>query len=195
MFDLSEVLISGLFGVEKELSPILGLPSAEILSQLGGQRLRRLCRGELTEEEYLDDIRKSEGWPTSNEQLQAAIRRNFHNIVEGMVGLAQELSLTYELVLFSDHAREWIDYIQTIHPFMSLFGIRVYSFETGFLKDEPSCFPSALATIGATPDKCVFIDDSYENVAQAQNAGIHGIQFVECPELRIELSIRGMLND
>jgi len=46
LFDLSEVLIAGLRGVEKVLAPRLELPEDEILRKLGGSaeaRPRRAC--------------------------------------------------------------------------------------------------------------------------------------------------------
>ncbi|MGD9202251.1 MAG: hypothetical protein PVI26_11850 [Chitinispirillia bacterium] len=37
MFDLSEVLICGLIGIEKDLSQILNIPKDTILPQFGGK--------------------------------------------------------------------------------------------------------------------------------------------------------------
>jgi hypothetical protein len=56
IFDLSEVLIAGLLGVEHILSPRLSLPPETILAALGGGSLRELCRGLITEEEYLAGV-------------------------------------------------------------------------------------------------------------------------------------------
>lgn len=54
--DLSEVLVSGLYGIEVELQPILGIPQDEILSCFGGKQLTTLFVGRITEDEYLSEI-------------------------------------------------------------------------------------------------------------------------------------------
>jgi FMN phosphatase YigB (HAD superfamily) len=177
MFDLSEVLIRGLLGVEQDLAPIIGQPEKDILAVLGGARLRQLCRGQITEQQYLTTIRENEKWPISSAELQGLIRKNFHHEVDQMPALIELLSPRYDLILVSDHAREWIGYIEQIHPFLQLFKQRIYSFETGRLKTEASCFQAILAALAITGTQSVFIDDNPHNVEQARLAGIHGILF------------------
>lgn len=177
MFDLSDVLICGLIGIDKELCPVLGQSRETILSRFGGDRLQGLCRGELSEDNYLSHLLESAGWSVPLDDLKRAIRRNFHHQVEGMVPLVQRLSGKYPLVLVSDHAREWIEYIERIHPFLALFQRRIYSFETGMLKSDTACFPRVLAMLQRRGEECVFTDDTAGNVDQARAAGIHGILF------------------
>ncbi|MBM3179841.1 MAG: hypothetical protein FJZ86_05750 [Chloroflexi bacterium] len=56
IFDLSEVLIAGLLGAEKTLSPRPSLPPETILAALGGNLLDKIYRGEITEKQYLARI-------------------------------------------------------------------------------------------------------------------------------------------
>jgi hypothetical protein len=117
IFDLSEVLIAGLVGVEKVLSRELRVPEDSIWPGLGGRLFYDLLVGNIPEEAYLNGIIRRERWAISTARPKAVIRRNFHNKVEGMLPIVAELSSRYELTLLSDHAREWVAYIgYTEHP-------------------------------------------------------------------------------
>jgi len=192
MFDLSEVLIRGLVGIEGELSHLLGQPEETILPKLGGNRLRTLFGGSLTAGEYLRQIIESEKWDVHRDDIKALIRQNFHHEVDGMISLVESLSQRYPLVLVSDHAREWIDYIEHVHGFMSLFRNKVYSFQTGRTKDEPDCFPALLSSLGLSGGDCVFTDDNPRNVEQARRTGIHAVPYHDRASLVHELGSIGI---
>jgi hypothetical protein len=106
IFDLSEVLIAGLRGIEKPLSQELSLPQDEILPCFAGRLMEELCLGDISEETYLNKIIAREGWEIEPARLKAVIRRNFHREVDGTLPILTELASRYELVLHSDHARE-----------------------------------------------------------------------------------------
>ena len=193
MFDLSEVLISGLFGLEKELSGLVGQSEESLLAPFGGENLVSLCRGEMSEDDYLAQILECEGWSTSIEDLKVVIRGNFHRQMEGMVSLVEGLSSRYTVVLVSDHAREWVEYIEGAHPFMRVFDRKVYSFYTGKTKSDPSCFPDLLSLLERKGGECVFVDDMASNVENARLAGIHGIVFQGREALEAEFSSLGIM--
>lgn len=192
VFDLSEVLIAGLVGVEGELAGRMGLNSKECLGKFGGEKLRELCRGRMTEEEYLRGaLMGCEG--VSAEEVKGAIRRNFHRKVEGMEGLVEELARTHELVLLSDHGREWVDYIRSVHGFVGRFASVHFSFDMGRTKGEVGTFVELLGRIGREGEECVFVDDNTGNVGRAREAGMRGIVFVGEGELRRELRGLGVI--
>ena len=92
MFDLSEVLISGLVGFEEELAAMVGVPAESLLTAFRIRDVHRVCRGEMTEDEYLGGVLGSEGWDVSLEDLKRVIRGNFHREEDGMIALAEDLS-------------------------------------------------------------------------------------------------------
>jgi FMN phosphatase YigB (HAD superfamily) len=57
------------------------------------------------------------------------------------------LASRYPLALISDHAREWIAYIKTIHSFMTAFQHTFFSFEHKSLKSDPQTFHMVLDSI------------------------------------------------
>jgi HAD superfamily hydrolase (TIGR01509 family) len=188
LFDLSETIIAGLVGIEKLLSIRLGIDEGCILPAFGGELLGRLCRGELTEDQYLEQILARQGWEIPIEELKQVIRRNFHTPVPGMWGLLSRLSARYELALLSDHAREWVAYIQDVHPSLAIFQEQFYSFELGQLKNEPSTFERVLAALGCSAAECLFVDDNPANLAAAECVGLFGIRFAGSERLEMELA-------
>jgi len=65
IFDLSEVLIRGLVGIDDKLCELLGMQCDNLLNKFGGEYLRALCKNEITEEKYLKSIIAKEKWNCS----------------------------------------------------------------------------------------------------------------------------------
>jgi FMN phosphatase YigB (HAD superfamily) len=190
IFDLSEVLIAGLVGVEKVLSFELSVPEDEILPCFSGGWLDRLFIGSISEDTYLRQIIAQEGWHTDVAKLKAVIRRNFHHQVEGMIDILMGLTGSHSLILLSDHAREWVAYIRSIHPFLRVFKQAFFSYNLRSLKRDPATFSLVLDAMSVSPDKCLFIDDNPENVLVAESVGIPCIRFVNAEQLAAELDGR-----
>lgn len=193
IFDLSEVLIAGLVGVEQELSPLLSVPEEQILSYFSGGLFYDLLLGEVPEEVYLEDVIARAGWSIGVAKLKAAIRRNFHSEVDGAVGLLRRLAAVRDIVLLSDHAAEWIAYIRSIHSFFDLFKRTFFSFDLKSMKNEPETFRRVLDALSILPTECLFVDDNAENVAVAQSVGIPSLRFVNTELLAAELAHRRVL--
>ncbi|HSB01196.1 MAG TPA: HAD-IA family hydrolase [Anaerolineales bacterium] len=187
IFDLSEVLIPGLIGVEKSLSALVHLPENEILKCFEGNLLQEICRGEITEDAYLQGILALQRWDIPAEILKKNIRENFHPEVEGTRSILLHLAKKYEVVLLSDHAREWITYIKSVHPFLSEFKQTFFSYELGKTKKDPKTFEEVLEKMSCKASECWLIDDSAENIAIAASVGVNGIQFRNARQLQEQL--------
>lgn len=177
IFDLSEVLISGLIGIEKQLAPLVNLSEDKFLKGLRTESFKALMKGKISEDEYLGDVFVRNEWKADKQIFKAIIRKNFHNEVEGMIGLIEELNKSYRLILLSDHAKEWIEYIDKIHPFLNLFDKKYYSFQSGEIKREKRIFELLLRENSLSSVECIFIDDSPANIKVANEAGLQTIQF------------------
>jgi len=188
IFDLSEVLIAGLLGVEEALSPRLSLPPEAVLAAFGGDVLDEICRGEITEGQYLARILAREGWDIPEGELKQIIRLNFHRRIPGMDEILGGLATQCEVFLLSDHAREWAEYIQAKHSFLQIFKMRLFSFELRQVKKEPSTFTKVLHIIQRKPEDCLLIDDSPTNIASAASVGIKGIRFENAAQLSMNLN-------
>ena len=184
IFDLSEVLISGLIGIEKKLAPAVNLSEGDFLKSLRTDSFKELMKGKISEDEYLEDIFKKNNWKADKESDRKVIRKNFHNEVEGMIKLIEELNKKYKLVLLSDHAVEWIDYVDKIHPFLNLFDKKYYSFQSGEIKREKFAFELLLKENNLQASECLFIDDSKTNIKVAEEVGFYVLLFKGIEQLK-----------
>jgi FMN phosphatase YigB (HAD superfamily) len=187
IFDLSEVLIAGLVGIEKELSRQLLVPEEEILPCFAVSSRDELFLGDISEDTYLNQIISSEGWELDIARLKTVIRDNFHHEVDGSLSILMDLAARYELVLLSDHAREWVSYIESIHLFLQVFRRTFFSYDLKRLKKDPETFSEVLDAMAISPHNCLFIDDNAGNIHAAESVGIPGIRFVNAGQLAAEL--------
>jgi HAD superfamily hydrolase (TIGR01509 family) len=193
IFDLSEVLIAGLFGAEKGLAARLGLPEKRVAQELWIPWATSLFEGRLTEHEYLQEVIRRGGWQgISPEEVGAYLRQNFCQRVTGMEDLLRNLSRRYELALLSDHAREWVEFIHQQHPFLDRFSHQFFSYELRHTKRERITFLTVLHKLGRQASECVFIDDLEHNVAVAASVGIRSVQFKDASQLAGELRSLGV---
>jgi FMN phosphatase YigB (HAD superfamily) len=192
IFDLSEVLIAGLFGIEIPLAGRLRVPSSTILPAFGGDLLQELCCAQLSEDEYLERVINRQGWSISPEHLKPIIRRNFRRTVPGMQRVLDRLKPCYELVLLSDHALEWMAYIQMAHSFFEKFGALFFSYELGQTKSDPRTFARVLDELGRKAGQCLFVDDSERNVAVARSVGLPSVRFLDSAQLVRQLCRMGL---
>jgi FMN phosphatase YigB (HAD superfamily) len=187
ILDLSEVLIAGLLGTEKALARELSMPAQQILPCFEGRAFEKLLVGSISEDAYLSHVIAKGRWPIEVAALKGVIRRNFHDTVAGTIDILMELACDYELALLSDHAREWISYIRTVHPFLSVFRHTFFSFNLKGTKRDPSTFARVLDAISIPAGRCLFIDDSPMNICVAESVGIPSIHFVDATQLAVEL--------
>lgn len=195
IFDLSEVLVAGLQGVEKSLSRQLNISEDTILHAFDNNDLQILFRNEISEEEYLARLISKHKWSISIELLKTEIRRNFRNKVHGMEPiLSSLLAENYNLVLLSDHVEEWVEYILPIHSFVEeFFPNKFFSFEIGRTKSEKSTYEWVLGQLNKQSYECIFIDDKPKNILLAKSIGIKGIIFTNAQDLTQVIETMGLL--
>lgn len=80
--------------------------------------------------------------------------------------------------------RPWIEEKWRLGP---AFDDIVVSAEVGLAKPDPAIYQLALERLGVDPAESVFVDDFEENVATAQELGMHAIQFRDHDQALIEL--------
>src|SRR5262245_8751601 len=144
LFDMAEVLVIGLGGVEHPIGAYCNVPSETVLPALAGPwfsemaagrtadvplppevLVRRdwfydLMCGRIDEETYWAEVIRREGWRAEIADLKRIMREHFHEPIAGMPDLLARLAPEYNLALLSDHAREWIDYIEDFHSWLHI---------------------------------------------------------------------------
>lgn len=193
IFDLSEVLISGLLGVEKVLCTRLNLTEDYIVRCLCGEHFDKYMMGQMDEDKYLQEIIRRQNWTIEPGEFKEIIRKNFHTEVDGTLHILQRLSEKYRLILLSDHSKEWIEYITGVHSFFSHFERVFYSYELGMTKKNPEIFRHLLETMSLKGEECFFIDDHERNIKNALLSGIRGVTFTDSVKLEEDLIKAGIL--
>ena len=199
IFDLSEVIISGYRGIEEVVlesqygtvgNQKLLENEADLDSMRENETFLNLLRGKLTEEEYLNYVLRNKNWNVSIEQLKTAIRSNLNKPVPGTMEIVKELKAkgNYQLILLSDHTREWMEYIEENNKDLKIFDKKIFSYDIGAVKSDEQTFKTVLEKAAIVADETLFIDDYEKNVENAEAVGIHGIVFKNADQLRKILS-------
>ena len=192
IFDLSEVIISGYHGTEKIIERQYAIPEEEFKKQklFKYEYFLDLMRGDLSEEEYLEELLQGTNWNLSLEQLKIAIRQNLNQPIPGTMEIVKQLKAEgkYQLILLSDHAREWMEYIEEKNKDLKMFDKKIFSYDIGAVKSDKQTFKTVLEQTGIVADETLFIDDYEKNVKNAEAVGIHGIVFENADQLRKTLS-------
>ncbi len=75
------------------------------------------------------------------------------------------------------NAWDWMPRRHAPHINASVFDVIVYSQEIQLAKPAPASFHSVLDQLGVRPQEAIFVDDFAENIAAANDLGLHGVLF------------------
>jgi len=190
IFDMSEVIISGYFGVEYYIEQNYNIPAEEFLKRKEVDTLDFFLdtmRGKHTEDEYCSYLLEGTNWNISIDELKKVIRRNLNIPVPGVMQIIKELKNKYKLILLSDYVKEWKEWLFERNFELSIFDYMYFSYEHKKLKSDEGTFQFIMNTLNLNPEETIFIDDLEQNVANAQKSGINGIVFKNANQLRDEL--------
>ena len=99
----------------------------------------------------------------------------------------------YPIYGLSNWSAETFPYARERFNFFELFDDMVISGAVGFVKPEPEIFQILLEKIGKPAQECLFIDDSFPNIEQANAMGFQTIHFVSPSQLTDSLINLGLL--
>lgn len=195
IFDLSEVIISGFHKAEYIIEKNTNIKAEEFLEQRKevNDIFLDAMRGKYTEDEYIEALLKSANWDVNKEIIKKSIRQNLDTKVDGTMKIIEKLKERYNLILLSDHIKEWVDYIIETNKELEIFEHKYFSYEYGKLKTDEGTFNYVLDTEKIKPSETIFIDDSKDNVEIAKQSEIHGIVFKDAKQLEKELQERHLI--
>lgn len=191
IFDLSEVIISGYHGAEYIIEQNTNIKAEEFLVRKRNKEVSDIfldaMRGKCTEDEYIEALLRDTNWNVDKDILKKLIRENFNIEIKDTMKIIKKLQNKYNLILLSDHIKEWVEYILSNNKDLEVFKNKYFSYERGMLKDEEGTFKDILEKEKILPSETVFIDDSKENIEMANREGIKGIVFENAKQLEYEL--------
>jgi putative hydrolase of the HAD superfamily len=179
----------------------LGRGMQHVAERDGEYPLFRLERGELSEQEFLDDL----SWGL---ELELGHRPKLHRFREiwfealhpnePMLGLMRELgSLGYRMAILTNNVREWEELWRSKLAVDEIFELVVDSAWVGMRKPEPEIYNLTIERLDSSlrPSDCLFVDDNELNVEAARELGLTAVRFVSneqaIPEIRALLGLDG----
>ena len=201
IFDLAEVLLTGIkdTGLALAEKHQLNVKSDHTADWTNGPTpllvplVKEFFNGNVNEDEYVKQVLELYPQIGHAEWLKQHIRENFKE-VEGTRDIIVRLKkLGYKLALLSVHGEEWVEYLEKKFDYHKLFDVLSYSYETKVSKPDPLSFKHVLEKLKAPPEECLFIDDSYKNVAVAKELGINAILFTSAKDLEKDLRELGII--
>lgn len=192
IFDLSEVLLSGLLGMRDDLALRLGVSSDEIDFKI--PELQLLFEGKISEDIFWTSLIKKYDWQVEKPELKRLVRANFKEI-EGTIEIVRRLkNLGYAIGLFSVHAEEWIRFCEEKFRYGYLFDLTIYSFEIGICKPDKRAFEILLEILNVPAQQVLFIDDSPSNIEAASGIGMSAVLFESAIQLETRLRDMSILS-
>jgi putative hydrolase of the HAD superfamily len=179
----------------------LGRGMQRVAERDGEYPLFRLERGEITEREFLDDLR----WGLEPELGHRPMLHRFREIWfealhgnEPMLEVMRQLrDRGYRMAILTNNVREWEELWRAKLPVDEIFELVVDSAWVGMRKPDPEIYRLTIDRLGdeLQPHECLFVDDNELNVEAARELGLHAVRFVSndqaIPEIRTTLGIDG----
>lgn len=190
IFDLSEVIISGFHKTEEIIEKNTNIKAEEFLEKRKEveEIFLEAMRGNHTEDEYIEALIEHTNWNVNKEMIKKSVRQNLDVKVEGTIKIVEKLKEKYNLILLSDHIKEWIEYILSTNKDLEVFKHKYFSYEYGMLKEDEETFKYILEKEKILASETIFIDDSESNIEIASKNGIKGIVFKNARQLESELN-------
>jgi putative hydrolase of the HAD superfamily len=176
----------------------LGRGMQAVAERDGEYPLFRLERGELSEAQFLEDLR----WGLERELGHRPTLHRFREVYfdalrpnDPMLELMRELRDDgYRLAILTNNVREWEPLWRAKLPVDEIFEVIVDSAWVGMRKPDPGIYRLTLARLGGiAPERALFVDDNELNVEAARRLGIHAVHFDSneqaIPEIRRGLAL------
>ncbi|MBR2855721.1 hypothetical protein IKE99_02135 [Candidatus Saccharibacteria bacterium] len=208
--DLSEVLIKGVYGMDRIIERNYGLEvSTSFMKRkyVMKSSFEDLMRGCMTEDQFWERFLSGQKWPFGVTEIKGILSRNMAEEIPGTLDLYESI-VKYprtvngdhrnllqgrpEFWLVSDHIAERQQELEHLHPeTLGLMTRRIWSYDEIALKKDPGYFARLMKNYDLNKDEVLYIDDDMENIYASAKAGVHHIWFRNALQLRYTLSRAG----
>ena len=174
-FDMGNVLVH--FSHDKmcqNIAELCGWTEAQTKAYLLDEgRQWKLERGEVTEEQFHDELCQATGKALNIDEMRHAAADIFW-LNESIVPVLHQLKAAgMRLVLLSNTSVTHLKFIERNFSVLELMDDRVTSFEAGALKPEDRIYEVALSKAMCEPQECFYTDDIEAYIRKAETFGIH----------------------
>lgn len=194
IFDMSEVIIKGIHGVEDIVEKETNVSAKEYEARriAMNEDFIELMKGMISEDEYIRRLIEGTGWNIEINTIKQIIRKNLGIPISGTRSVIELLKGKFNLILLSDYPSEWKEEILKKREELQLFDQKFFSCDFNMVKSDEGCFEYIVKVSNINPEETIFIDDYPGNVENAERIGITGIVFRDAEKLKeslVELQI------
>jgi HAD superfamily hydrolase (TIGR01509 family) len=193
LFDLGNVLVDIDLGMFPQK---LGFAEAKEIMYLA-QDLRawvlRYETGEFQTDIFLAGLQNILGGAYPMRQLREAFQSIVRDPVKGMEELVEQVSRATSTALVSNTNEIHHLTAKAIVPALVHLEREYVSYELKILKPAPAFYEAVIGDLQLRPDEIIFVDDTADNVAGANAAGMTGILFTNAVILRDQLRSFGVV--
>jgi len=139
-------------------------------------------RGDISAGEFRDALRRISGLPLSDEQIDSAWNAMLLDFPDRRIKLLESVRKNYRTFLLSNtntiHYRAYMSYLKNRFGFSdlgALFEKQYLSYEMGMRKPDSEAFELILSGNNLQASETLFIDDSYQHVKGAADAGLPAV--------------------
>ena len=139
-------------------------------------------RGEVSQKELFRELSARTGISA------AQIETEWHGYVRidrEVVDFITVARSKYRIALLTNSPSQFFWDIMRSSGIVDLFEVVVVSSEEGNAKPDLALYEVLLSRLGVRPEQALMIDDNAMNIAGAERAGMQGLLFTSCEELRL----------
>jgi putative hydrolase of the HAD superfamily len=155
-------------------------------------------KGILSGEEYWLKISNHFGCELNKIEIKELINediKSWININDKMFSLIMEIrKRVYNLSIISNMPADLLDYMIKHLDWLSIFDECTFSCEIGINKPDTEIYFYCIDKIGVSPNDCLFVDDSLDNVDGAKKIGMNTIHFISFEHFSEELKRNYLLS-
>ncbi len=180
IFDFGGVILNIDFSLTYEAFRKLGVFSPQKFT-VESQRINLFIefeKGNLSPQQFRNEIRRNSGFPISDQDIDEAWNALLLDTKMEKLSLLKALGSRIPLYLLSNsnqiHYDHYISYIQSEFQvdFEKLFQKAYFSFRMQLIKPEPKIYQYLIDAHNLNPKRTLFIDDTLENMENAQKVGL-----------------------
>jgi 2-haloacid dehalogenase len=193
VFDIGGVLFEN---IQEFFLPDLarrhGLDPQQLL-QLGYRHGGAWGLGRATEVDYWQGILTDAGLSRDLLPDLAAETATYVRPIQETWDLVRALPPGLRLGILSNTTAEWVRRLRSVEDWAGRFDPVLLSYELGLCKPDSAVFALLLQRLELPGSRVLFVDDREENLVAAAAHGIQGHLFLSAPDLRRDLTARGLL--
>jgi glucose-1-phosphatase len=194
IFDLGKVIVDfDHMTFCRNASRYCGASPAAVYERIFKSGLERLFDdGTLSGEAFFEAASAGLGM-RADINLFARLWSDIFTLTGGIEHLLSEVKKRFRIVCLSNTNPWHFSWCREHFKILDAFDAFILSYEEGCCKPDLEIYRRALAKSHAPPDRCLYIDDSADNVAAAGLLKMQGIVFSSVAALEKELLERGFL--